>query len=77
MLSCRKHAYHHGTCAREGEQIMAEVMERLERVQLPPHVREQLGLDKDWQRKVPRDFLERVLKTASKYEHVLRELSKR
>ncbi|BDG61754.1 hypothetical protein [Caldinitratiruptor microaerophilus] len=56
---------------------MAEVMERLERVQLPPHVREQLGLDKDWQRKVPRDFLERVLKTASKYEHVLRELSKR
>ena len=56
---------------------MAELVERLQNIQLPPHQLRELGLDKDWNKKVSPDFVERVVKTADKYKDVLRELSKK
>lgn len=61
---------------KEGD-LVAEMLEKLKGVQLPPGQLRELGLDKDWSKKVSPKFVERVVKTAEKYKGVLKELSRR
>ncbi|MCL4425878.1 MAG: hypothetical protein M1299_13010 [Firmicutes bacterium] len=61
---------------KEGK-LLTEMIEKLKGIQLPPHQLRELGLDKDWQKKVSPQLVERITKTAEKYKNVLKELSKR
>lgn len=60
---------------KEGD-LVTEMIEKLKGIQLPPGQLKELGLDKDWNKKVSPKFVERVVKTAEKYKNVLKELSK-
>ncbi|HEY3315571.1 MAG TPA: hypothetical protein VGL40_09910 [Bacillota bacterium] len=55
----------------------AEMLRKIRSVEIPPHQLLALGLDRDWSRKIRPGFIGRVLTTAEKYSHVLKELSKR
>ncbi|WP_231685287.1 hypothetical protein [Phosphitispora fastidiosa] len=55
---------------------MTEFAQKLDKIQLPPHILRELGLEKDWQKKVSPEFIHKVVKTAEKYKDVLKELSK-
>ncbi|MBU7008436.1 hypothetical protein Ga0451573_003395 [Peptococcaceae bacterium DYL19] len=60
---------------REGR-LVTEFAQKLDKIQLPPHILRELGLEKDWQKKVSPEFIHKVVKTAEKYKDVLKELSK-
>lgn len=55
---------------------MTEMVNKVLNIKLPPHQLRELGLNKNWQKEVSRDFVEQVVKTAEKYKTLLKELSK-
>lgn len=61
---------------KEGNKV-TEIIEKLNKVQLPPHQLKELGLDKDWQKHISPAFVEKVFKTAENYKNVLKKLSKK
>ncbi|MGE5590110.1 MAG: hypothetical protein ACM3ZA_05780 [Bacillota bacterium] len=66
-----------GRATGKEENLVTEMIQKLRGVNLPPHQLKELGLDKDWNKKVAPQFVERVVRTAEKYRIVLKELSKR
>ena len=56
--------------------LMTDITQKLNQIELPPHIMRELGLDKDWKKKISPEFLEKVVQTAEKYKDVLKELSK-
>ncbi len=58
------------------EAAVTELVRRINSIQIPPHILSELGLDKDWQKKVSPELQKRILETAQKYKKVLKELSK-
>jgi len=66
-----------GRATRKEGNLVTEMIQKLRGVHLPPHQLKELGLDKDWNKKITPHFIERVVRTAEKYKTVLKELSKR
>lgn len=56
--------------------LMSYVMDKVHQIELPPKVRRELGLKKDWNKNFPVQKVEKIAKTAEKYKTALRELSK-
>ncbi|WP_425801949.1 hypothetical protein ACHOLT_14390 [Desulfitobacterium sp. Sab5] len=57
-------------------QNMTEMTQKLNSIQIPPHVLKQLGLDKNWQNNISPEVMSTVIKTAEKYKSALRRLSR-
>ena len=55
---------------------MMGIEEKLRNSNIPPHILRQLGLKKDWYKKLSSVFIDRVLGTANKRSAMLKELSK-
>lgn len=55
---------------------MTDIIKRIERIELSPQHRESLGLSKDWNKKVSREFVGKVIKAADKYKPAIKELEK-
>ena len=60
---------------KEGD-IVTEIIQKINKLEIHAHILRQLGLEKDWNKKVSTDFLCKVIKTAKKHKKVLKELSK-
>lgn len=56
--------------------IMTEFVQKIYKLEIPANTLRQLGLEKDWNKKVSTDFLSKVVTTAEKHKKVLKELSK-
>ena len=61
---------------RKGRKKMTEMIQKFRSYQLPPHQLDQLGLTKDWPKKIPASYVGRVYNHAERLRKVLRELSK-
>lgn len=61
---------------REGDQLMTEIIKKIEQIQLSPQQRESLGLSKDWNKKVSKEFVGKVIKAAQEYKPAIKELEK-
>lgn len=60
---------------KEGE-IMANVMSRINKLNIPWNVRQELGLKENWQDKISPKEKKIVIKNALKFKEALRKLSK-
>lgn len=56
---------------------MTKFVNKIHNIELPPKQLRELGLDKNWSRQVPKDYIEKVVKTAERFKHDLKELAKR
>jgi hypothetical protein len=56
--------------------LLRRAMERISRIQLPPHQLRALGLDRDWSKNVSEEYISKVLKIKEEYKEVFRELAK-
>lgn len=54
---------------------MAELLERMNNYEIPPHIAQQLGLGKDWKKNVSKEFMQQVLHSVNQYKSVLKKLS--
>lgn len=61
--------------SKEGE-IMARVMNRINNMDIPWSVRQELGLSENWQDKISPKEKKIVIKNALKFKEALRKLSK-
>jgi len=61
---------------RKDGDVMTEIAQRLQRINIPPHIMREIGLKKDWKKDISPEFMDKVIKTALKYKEVLKELSK-
>lgn len=55
---------------------MTEIAQKIQRIDIPPHIMREIGLKKDWKKDISPEFVDKVIKTAIKYKKVLKELSK-
>lgn len=60
---------------REGE-IMDRVLNRIENLNIPPHIEKEIGLEKDWKKKISPKKANAIIDTANRFKEALRELSK-
>jgi hypothetical protein len=65
------------TRERGGGVDMTKFVNKIHNIELPPKQLRELGLDKNWSRQVPKDYIEKVVKTAERFKHDLKELAKR
>lgn len=56
---------------------MAQFVQKIQGIQLPPHQLRELGLQEGWQKKVSPKYIEKVVNTAERFKKDLKELSKR
>ena len=61
---------------KEGDKV-TQMIEKLKGVQLPPHQLRELGLEKDWQKRVSPTFVDQIVHTAEKYKNALKKLSEK
>lgn len=55
---------------------MAEFMEALRKMQLPPDVLRKLGVPLDWNRRVPQEYAKQIVEYLNKYKETFDELAK-
>ena len=55
---------------------MAELLEALRRIELPPEVLRKLNVPADWNRKVPKDFAKTIAALFEKYKDTFDDLAK-
>lgn len=55
---------------------VAELLEALRKVDLPPEVLRKIGLSKDWQKRIPPEFTKQVAEYLSQYKETFDELAK-
>ncbi|WP_125185645.1 hypothetical protein [Desulfofundulus salinus] len=67
----------HRDNGREGAVNVTQFVQKIHSIKLPPHQMRELGLSEGWQKKVPAQYIEKVVKTAERFKKDLRELSKR
>lgn len=60
---------------KEGE-IMAKVINRVNNMNIPGHIRREIGLSENWQEKISPREKKKVVKTALRFKDALRKLSK-
>lgn len=60
---------------KEGE-IMERIMNRMNEFEIPPYIQKEIGLKKNWQKKVSPEFADNTLKSAKRLRSALRKLSK-
>lgn len=65
-----------GSKKRNREEELMQHIERLQQINIPPHIRNKLNLKENWQRDVSKEFVEKVVDTAEKHKKTLKELSK-
>ncbi|BAF60691.1 hypothetical protein PTH_2510 [Pelotomaculum thermopropionicum SI] len=56
---------------------MTQFVQKIRSISLPPHQLRELGLTEGWQKKIPAQYIEKVVKAAERFKEDLRELSKR
>lgn len=61
--------------SKEGE-IMNRAMDRINELEIPPHIQKQMGLKKNWKKQISPQFADNVIKSAEKFKVALRKLSK-
>lgn len=61
----------------EGELNMTQFVDKIQKINVSPQHLRELGLTRDWQKKVSTQYVERVVKTAERFKKDLKELSKR
>jgi len=57
--------------------MTSNFVKKIHNIELPPHQLRELGLEKDWQKNVSEQYIEKVVKTAERFKKDLKELSKR
>jgi hypothetical protein len=67
---------YYNSVTRKEEGLVTDIIKRIERIELSPQHRESLGLSKDWNKKVSREFVGKVIKAADKYKPAIKELEK-
>jgi hypothetical protein len=58
------------------ESLVAELIEKFRRVQLPPHQERGMGLQPNWKDAITKEFAEKVFDAAQKHRDAIRELEK-
>ena len=58
-----------------GRNEVTEIMSEIRNLQLPPRLLRELGLEKDWNKKVPQRFIEEVLHVTEKYKEAIKALA--
>lgn len=56
---------------------MTQLVQKIYNINLPPHQLRELGLTEGWQKKVSKQYIEKVIQTAERFKTDLKELSKR
>ncbi len=56
---------------------MTEIMSEIRKLQLSPRLLQDLGLDKDWNKRVSPKFVEEVLHVTEKYKEAIKALAER
>ena len=74
---CYNTKKHLGKTRKKKEEVvsMAQLLERLEQYEIPPHIAQQLGLSKDWKKSVSTELLQHIITSLEKYENVMKRLS--
>lgn len=60
---------------KEGE-IMTRVMEKINNIEIPTNVQREIGLSKDWKKKISPEDVKKIVNNAFKFKDALRKLSK-
>lgn len=60
---------------KEGE-IMTRVMEKINNIEIPTNVEREIGLSKDWKKKISPEDVKKIVNNAFKFKDALRKLSK-
>lgn len=55
---------------------MTEIIERINNIEIPLNVQKEIGLSKDWKKKISPKEVENIINSALKYKEALRKLSK-
>jgi hypothetical protein len=61
----------------EAINMTTKYVKKIHNIDLPPHQLRELGLEKDWQKNITDQYIEKVVKTAERFKKDLKELSKR
>jgi|GEM_PF-6217720 len=61
----------------EGEPNVTQFIEKIQKINVSPQHLRELGLNKDWQKEVSTQYIEKVVNTAERFKKDLKELSKR
>lgn len=58
------------------EEIMDRIMNKINEFDIPLHIQKEMGLKKNWQKKISSKFANETLASAKKLQSALRKLSK-
>lgn len=77
MLKYTKGRSRRSRIQEKGDEDMTQFIQKIHNINLPPHQLRELGLSEGWQKKIPANYIEKIVKTAERFKNDLKELSKR